>query len=73
MLNLHADDDCCSGALSKALASGALDSTDEWTCPKCGCEWRAGLPVDEHGYEFSVISKFARYWAPHEHIEVIAL
>jgi hypothetical protein len=40
-LNLAEPDPCCGKALSKALASGALDRTDFWTHDKCGCEWRA--------------------------------
>jgi hypothetical protein len=33
-------DRCCSPPLMKGARAGELDNTDNWACPKCGCEWK---------------------------------
>lgn len=42
-LNTWDEDQCCARPLAKALRSGKLASTDMWTCPKCGMEWKAAM------------------------------
>jgi len=38
-----AEDDCCTKALYRAIATGRLDKAESWTHDKCGCEWRSRL------------------------------
>jgi len=39
MLDTYEPDDCCGKRLAKALLA-ATEPLMEWTCPKCGTEWR---------------------------------
>ena len=39
MLDTYEPDDCCGKRLAKALLA-ATAPLSEWTCPKCGTEWK---------------------------------
>lgn len=41
--NTFTPDDCCSGPLSADLFDGHLNDATIWTCPKCGCDWKATI------------------------------
>ena len=45
MIEFMEHDDCCSKHFSRACKTD-LVNTDLWTCPKCGCEWRAAEVAD---------------------------
>ncbi len=42
---------CCTPAFQKAAQNGALDEAMDWTCPKCGVE-----------YKPTVINGAVRHW-----------
>lgn len=53
------DDDCCGPRLAKAAESGKLDAIDLWTCPRCGCEYRAVMmETVKHWQQVSMIEVF---------------
>jgi hypothetical protein len=59
ILNTQEPDTCCSKPWSKAARAGGLDKVELWTCPKCGCQWRARL-----------IDGLIRHWTPEVVIQV---
>ena len=40
MTNFMHDDECCSKHFHDAVVAGNV-SGNVWTCPECGCEWKA--------------------------------
>ncbi len=46
MIEFMAHDDCCSKHFSRACKADLVNDIDAWTCPKCGCEWRASDVAD---------------------------
>lgn len=59
MLQTYLPDPCCGARLSKSLLSGALDTSESWTCPKCGCEWAPRVAEEW------------RLWEPRPYMEII--
>jgi hypothetical protein len=55
----YQEDDCCGKHVSKAIRSGTVGVSGAFTCPKCGCEWRAGQ-----------IGERLFHWTPRPIIEV---
>lgn len=51
MMDVIPEDPCCGPRMSKAALAGKLD-TNTWTCPKCGCEWRATMRDTLRVWEF---------------------
>lgn len=37
--------------MAKAARNGKLGSTDTFTCPKCGCQWRAAMVGELRNWE----------------------
>lgn len=55
-------DDCCNKPFARDSRAGKLAGVTAWTCPKCGCDWRArdtGAGV--------------RHWAPDVQFEVFRM
>ena len=46
MIEFMEHDDCCSKRFAAVGRAGTLADADSWTCPKCGCEWRASDVAD---------------------------
>ncbi len=42
-LHFFEQDDCCAPRLTTAAEAGRLDRAESWTCPKCGCEYKASM------------------------------
>jgi hypothetical protein len=54
-LDMADPDECCGGALAKALRSGELARSSEWTHAKCGCRWAARQMGDGSRFWYPVV------------------
>lgn len=70
-LNLFQPDPCCSGPLSAALEDGSLDGKSDWTCPKCGSEWKAEIVI--HGDKTDFPYYAVRHWSVVPVVEVFQI
>ena len=50
MTDTYQDDSCCSKRLAKALLA-ATEPLTEWTCPRCGVEYRPRVVGDLRHWE----------------------
>ena len=72
MLNTFQDDACCDKPLAKALRDGKLDEAFTWTCPKCGCEWKAVIHHTVTGIEGDqALLDSIKHWTPVPMIEML--
>lgn len=53
-------DQCCSSKFAKAAREGILAKAYSWTCPGCGCEYRATAAVGN-----------VRHWVAHIIVELL--